>query len=106
MSSYTIENDLIIMTVSSRGGEPYSARLKEYKTHDSLPVVLFNGDSTVFGYKFFTVDNKPIKTNELYFKPENYSGPVVVTVRPVKPDNEARGRQRCLDRLRLHRSAG
>jgi YidC/Oxa1 family membrane protein insertase len=79
---YTIENDLIILTLSSKGGRPYSALLKEYKTHDSLPVVLFNGDSTVFGYKFFTVDNKLINTNDLYFKAEDYTGPVVVTSQP------------------------
>ena len=79
---YTIENDLIILTVSSKGGRAYSALLKEYRTHDSLPVVLFNGDSTVFGYKFFTVDNKLISTNDLYFKAENYTGPVTVTDQP------------------------
>ena len=79
---YTIENDLIILTVSSKGGRAYSALLKEYKTHDSLPVVLFNGDSTVFGYKFFTVDNKLISTNDLFFKAENYTGPVSVTDQP------------------------
>ncbi|HWR74238.1 MAG TPA: membrane protein insertase YidC, partial [Bacteroidales bacterium] len=76
---YTIENDLILLTVSSKGGRAYSALLKEYKTHDSLPVVLFNGDSTVFGYKFFTVDNKLISTNDLFFKAQNYTGPVTVT---------------------------
>jgi YidC/Oxa1 family membrane protein insertase len=79
---YTIENDLIILTVSSRGGRAYSVLLKDYQTHDSLPVVLFNGDSTVFGYKFFTLDNKLISTNYLYFKAENYTGPVVVTSQP------------------------
>ncbi len=79
---YTIENDLIILTVSSKGGRAYSALLKEYKTHDSLPVVLFNGDSTVFGYKFFTVDNKLISTNDLFFIAQNYTGPVTVTDQP------------------------
>jgi len=79
---YTIENDLIILTVSSKGGRAWSVLLKDYRTHDSLPVILFKGDSTVFGYKFFTVDNKLISTNDLYFKPENYTGPVVVTDQP------------------------
>jgi YidC/Oxa1 family membrane protein insertase len=76
---YTIENDVIILTVSSKGGRAWSALLKDYRTHDSLPVILFNGDSTVFGYKFFTVDNKLINTNDLYFKAENYTGPILVT---------------------------
>jgi YidC/Oxa1 family membrane protein insertase len=76
---YTIENDVIILTVSSKGGRAWSALLKDYRTHDSLPVILFKGDSTVFGYKFFTVDNKLINTNDLYFKAENYTGPILVT---------------------------
>ena len=80
---FTIENDKIILTVASRGGRIYSVLLKEYKTYDSLPVILFNGDSTVFGYKFFTSDNKAIKTNDLFFKPKNYSGPIKADDQPA-----------------------
>ena len=74
---YVIENNLMVIKVSSRGGKIYSVMLKDYKTHDSRPVVLFDGDSTVFGYKFFTTDNKPIKTDELYFRPIDYNGPLM-----------------------------
>ena len=80
---YVIENDLMVITVSSRGGKAYSVRLKDYKTYDGRPVVLFDGDSTVFGYNFFTVDNKPIKTDELYFRPLEYNGPLVASDGPV-----------------------
>jgi len=80
---YTLENDLMVMKIAARGGKPYSVMLKEYKTHDGRPVVLFDGDSTVFGYKFFTVDNKPIRTDELYFTPVDYHGPVVASGSPV-----------------------
>lgn len=79
---YSIENDLLKLTISARGGRPYSVMLKNYQTYDSLPVVLFNGDSTVFGYKFFTLDNKAIETNQLYFTPVGYNGPVVVSGEP------------------------
>jgi YidC/Oxa1 family membrane protein insertase len=41
--------------------------LKEYSTHDSKPLILFDGDSTVFGFNFFTAGNKAIRTNDLYF---------------------------------------
>ncbi len=64
---YTIENDLLKLTLSSKGGRPYTVQLKNYKTHDSLPLILFNGDSTVFGFNFFA-QNRLISTNELYFK--------------------------------------
>jgi len=80
---FTIENDKIFLTIASRGGRIHSVLLKEYKTYDSLPVILFDGDSTVFGYKFFTSDNKAIKTNDLFFKPGDYSGPIKVTDQPA-----------------------
>ncbi len=80
---FVMENDLLTLTISARGGKPWSVRLKKYDTHDSLPLVLFKGDSTVFGYKFFTADNKPIKTDELYFSPVSYSGPIVASGGPA-----------------------
>lgn len=68
-SFITLENDRIKIILSTLGGRVYSAELKNYQTHDSLPLMLFDGDSTEFGLRFFTVDNKPIETNNLYFKP-------------------------------------
>jgi YidC/Oxa1 family membrane protein insertase len=63
---YTIENDQIKLTVSSKGGRPYRVELKNYKTFSREPVILFDGDSTHFGLSFYS-QNKPIATNELYF---------------------------------------
>lgn len=80
---YIIENDLMVITLSSRGGKVYSVMLKDYQRYDSLPVVLFNGDSTVFGYKFFTLDNKPVITDVLTFSPLEYDGPLVAREEPV-----------------------
>jgi len=65
----TLENDKLELKISLKGGRVYSARLKDYRTHDSLPLILFSGDSTVFGFNFFTVDNKAVQTNNLYFSP-------------------------------------
>jgi YidC/Oxa1 family membrane protein insertase len=65
---YVIENELIKLTISSKGGRPYSVELKKYKTFSRQPVVLFDGDSTLFGLSFFN-QNKPVLTNELHFKP-------------------------------------
>ncbi|MCU0459411.1 MAG: membrane protein insertase YidC [Bacteroidales bacterium] len=80
---YTIENDLMVMKIAAKGGKIYSVMLKEYNTHDGRPVVLFDGDSTVFGYKFFTTDNKPIRTDELWFTPVGYNGPVMAAGSPA-----------------------
>jgi len=65
---YTIENDLIKLVVSTKGGRPYSVQLKKYKTFLREPVILFNGDSTQFGLSFFS-QNRNISTNQLYFQP-------------------------------------
>jgi YidC/Oxa1 family membrane protein insertase len=65
----TLENSKVELKISLKGGRVYSARLKDYVTYDSLPLVLFSGDSTVFGFNFFTSDNKPVQTNNLYFTP-------------------------------------
>jgi len=79
----TLENNKLALKISLKGGRVYSARLKDYVTHDSLPLVLFSGDSTVFGFNFFTSDNKPVQTNELYFTPVTDSREYVVTTQPV-----------------------
>jgi YidC/Oxa1 family membrane protein insertase len=64
---YTIENEVIKLKISSRGGYVYSAQLKNYKTHDTLPLILYRGDSTTFGFEFNTEDLKTINTSKLYF---------------------------------------
>jgi YidC/Oxa1 family membrane protein insertase len=78
-----IENNKIKLEISTKGGRIYSAEIKGYTTFDSRPVKLFSGDSTVFGYNFFTVDNKAIRTNDLYFTPVSTENPVVVSDKPA-----------------------
>jgi YidC/Oxa1 family membrane protein insertase len=78
----TLENNKIVLKISLKGGRVYSARLKEYKTFNSKPLILFSGDSTVFGFNFFTTDNKAVKTNDLYFKPLSDQKSYVVSTQP------------------------
>lgn len=70
---FILKNDILEVTIATKGGRIYSALLKDYTTYDQRPLVLFDGDSTNFGFKFFTSDNKRIETNNLYFKPVNTS---------------------------------
>ncbi len=65
-----IENDLVKLKVATQGGRIYSAQLKEYQTHDSLPLKLFNGDSTIFGFNFYSNKNLLIETNNMFFVPQ------------------------------------
>jgi YidC/Oxa1 family membrane protein insertase len=74
---YTIENDLVKITISRKGGRPYSAELKKYKTYDKKSLILFNGDSTVFGMNFFS-QNRTISTNNLYFQPQSNENQIIV----------------------------
>jgi YidC/Oxa1 family membrane protein insertase len=63
-----IENELLKIKISNKGGRIYSVELKDYTTYGKNPLVLFDGDSTVFGLNFFS-ENKSIITNDLFFVP-------------------------------------
>jgi len=62
-----LENNNVKLTFSTLGGRPYTVELKKYQTFDSLPLYLFDGDSTIFALQFFA-DNRRINTGELYFQ--------------------------------------
>jgi len=64
---YTIENEQLKITISSKGGLIRDVELKDYQTHDSMPLYLFRGDSTVFNTTFFAGTEK-IMTQERYFE--------------------------------------
>lgn len=64
-----LENEQLKLTFSTLGGRPYTVQLKDYQTYDSLPLLLFDGDSTIFALEFFA-NSRGINTEELYFTPE------------------------------------
>ncbi len=64
----TVETDLLKVVLATRGGRIYSVELKDYLTFDGKPLILFDGDSTIFGLNFFAA-NRSINTTELYFQP-------------------------------------
>lgn len=67
--SFILENEKVEIKISALGGRPEYVRLKDYQTYDSLPLKLFSGDSTKFGFNWVTNDaNVPIKTQQLYFE--------------------------------------
>ena len=68
---YTVENKKIKIKFSSNGGKILSVQLKDYHTYDTLPLMLFDGDSSIFAFNFFDKDNKLINTEELQFTPVN-----------------------------------
>jgi len=86
---YTLENNLMKITFSNKGGSIYSVELKNYQTHDSLPLMLFDGPKTQFGLNFFA-QNRSIQTNQLYFTPAVNRKETVVTGPEVKKGSEGR----------------
>lgn len=65
---YTVENNLMSIKFTNLGGRIMSVTLKDYDSYDSLPVVLFDGDSTIFSLSFFA-QNRLIETGKLFFTP-------------------------------------
>ncbi|MFC2097814.1 membrane protein insertase YidC, partial [Bacteroidota bacterium] len=78
---YTIENNLLKLKLSTRGGRPYSVELKDYKTWDDQPLLLFDGDSTRFGLNFYS-NNRSIATNNLFFQSTNNNKNIVIDRTP------------------------
>lgn len=64
----TLENNLMKVRVSTKGGKIYSVELKGYKRFNGEPLVLFEGDKNRFGLNFFS-QNKSIQTDQFFFVP-------------------------------------
>ncbi len=67
---YVIENDLIKIEISNKGGAVKTVELKDYQTYDSLPVILFNPETAKFGLSFFS-NNRIINTDNFFFTPSD-----------------------------------
>ena len=65
-TAIVLENDLMKVNISPKGGRIESVELKNYKTFDQKPLILFEGDSNKFGL-VFNVAGQTIHTNDLYF---------------------------------------
>ncbi|MCC8096267.1 MAG: membrane protein insertase YidC [Tannerellaceae bacterium] len=76
-----LENDLVEIHLSSKGGHVSYARLKNYSTFDSLPLVLFDGTQVKFDFTLVTADNRVVNTRDLYFTPIKGSDPNTVIMR-------------------------
>ena len=85
---YTIENDVMKLTLTSKGAYVKTVELKDYKTWDSLPLIGFDENTTKFNLSFFA-SNRNINTIDLYFEPylNNYQydgdGNIVVKDNPL-----------------------
>lgn len=85
---YTIENDVLKMTLTTKGAYVKTVELKDYKTWDSLPLIGFDENTSKFNLSFFA-SNRNVNTIDLFFTPylNNYpydgDGKIVVGEKPV-----------------------
>ncbi len=76
---YTIENNKIKVTLSSKGGRVSSVELKDFHTYDSLPLILFHEDSSRFNLNLIIPgiaggsSIRTVNTEDLYFETSNQS---------------------------------
>ena len=70
---FTIENDVMQLKLSAKGGAPADVLLKKFKTYTQEEIHLFKKDSSEFILSFFA-DNQMISSNQLYFRPVNGLG--------------------------------
>lgn len=85
---YTLQNKLVKITLSNKGGRIVSAELLNFKTHDNLPLVLFKADDSSMGFTLVTNNNRVLNSSSLFFEP----------VSEVKTD--AKGNQTLILRLK------
>ena len=64
-----LENNLLYIKVSNKGGEITEVRLKNFVTYDSIPVYLVKDGNASFELNFATTDSRVLKTGDLYFEP-------------------------------------
>ncbi|PQJ72525.1 MULTISPECIES: membrane protein insertase YidC [Polaribacter] len=64
-----LENELVKLLISNKGGQIIEAEIKNYKTHDSLPLYMIKDKNASFNINFGTTDNRILNTKDLFFAP-------------------------------------
>ncbi len=64
----TLENNLLRLSINTKGGYIRQVELKNYKTFDSLPLILFDPNTAALDLSFFAL-NRIINTSNFYFEP-------------------------------------
>lgn len=71
-----IENEVIKLKISNKGGQISELLVKGQKTYDGQPLYLIKDKNSDFGIEFTTQDNRTLHTKDLFFEP-SVSGNVV-----------------------------
>ena len=64
-----LENEVVKLTISNKGGYIKEAMMKNFVRFDSVPVYLIKDGNANFNLNFSTLNNRKINTADLYFEP-------------------------------------
>ena len=64
-----LENEVLKLTINTKGGQIVEALIKNQKTYDSLPLYLVKDNNASFNINFGTTDNRILNTKDLLFEP-------------------------------------
>ena len=77
---YKLANDKIEIEFTTRGAQPYSVKLNDYKTYDSTDLYLVKPEQSRYGIKVFAGEN--INTKDFVFNVTEYTDSTVVMQLP------------------------
>ncbi|HRZ49007.1 MAG TPA: membrane protein insertase YidC [Bacteroidales bacterium] len=70
-SNWWIESDVLRIRLSAKGGRPADVELTQYKTFDTLPLMLFREKGSTFSLSFFQ-ERQRVETGKCHFTPVWY----------------------------------
>ena len=68
-SATVIENELVKITISNKGGQITEVLLKNFLTYNKLPLYVIKDQNASLNLSFATQDNRNLQTKNLYFEP-------------------------------------
>ena len=71
---FTLQNEVVELTINSKGAHVQAALLKNYKTFEKEPLLLFTGNDEHFSLNFIS-NRRMVSTQDLYFEPYLNSRP-------------------------------
>lgn len=66
----TLENDVLKITFTNKGGQPKTVELKKFKKFNGQPLLLQNGTFNKISYLINTGSNQTAQTADLFFTPQ------------------------------------
>lgn len=71
--TFTIANDSLSVTLSTKGGKPIASEILGYDDYQGVPIQLIRPDDSRFSLTLFTSGNRVVRTEDLYFVGEQVS---------------------------------